>query len=187
MCFRNRFTSREGIDERPNGAKEEREREGRRLRKGGVARGMRRRGSGDERALGRLSLTQHSYPGSKCDVILHNSPNCIVAAAAAAAAAAALERGPHSARAVPTARVPLRPLNPTAKTPTLPLAGADPFQVPGKLIALTSPSLLPANPSPTSFQRRPPPLTPSFRRGALSPLHGFVRTLRNHRIGSLGS
>ena len=38
---------------------------------------------GGERALGRLSLTQHSYPGSKCDVILHNSPNCIVAAAAA--------------------------------------------------------------------------------------------------------
>ena len=35
----------------------------------------------ESRALGRLSLTQHSYPGLKCDVTLHNSPNCIVAAA----------------------------------------------------------------------------------------------------------
>lgn len=46
-----------------------------------------RRRAGEEgvarcRALDMLSLTQHSYPGPKYDVILHNSPNCIVAAAA---------------------------------------------------------------------------------------------------------
>jgi len=49
----------------------------------GMAKEGEGRGQGSlGRALDRLSLTQHSYPGPKCDVILHNSPNCIVAAAA---------------------------------------------------------------------------------------------------------
>lgn len=53
------------------------------------------------RALGRLSLTQHSYPGPKCDVILHNSPNCIVAAAALHRLAPLLRRAVSPLRLCP--------------------------------------------------------------------------------------
>lgn len=74
----------------------------RRRERSGFPRDGGRRGRRDGslgRALGRLSLTQHSYPGPKCDVILHNSPNCIVAAAARCTAlrTAAARPAPHPA------------------------------------------------------------------------------------------
>ena len=136
------------------GGEREREREGRRKRRR-MARERERLKRGDERgegfhamgkgmakegegrgqgslgrALDRLSLTQHSYPGPKCDVILHNSPNCIVAAAA-----------PTRSPTPSTRRSPLRPVSlcPTAWDATRCTPRTPPIE-PGELklaIALT--------------------------------------------------
>lgn len=80
-----------------------------------------------------LSLTQHSYPGSKCDVIPHNSPNCIVAAALARPTPRLPLSSPTSALHRPSVAPPQKPRIPfRAASSLLPPSNRPP-------IALTSP------------------------------------------------
>lgn len=112
-----------------------------------------------------LSLTQHSYPGSKCDVIPHNSPNCIVAAALA-------RPTPRLPLSSPTTTALHRPSAAPPQKPRIPFRAASSlFPPPNRPpIALTSPFCY------------YPPLSPS------PAAHHFCDfSLRRYEIGPLAS